>query len=414
MATATPTYRESSRAVSCVSTMSAASTASICRSCSCSRGDPQDVLLLALELGEKRWSLGFATPGSSRLRQVKITGRDTVALLAQIDRLRAQWGLPADAPVFSCYEAGREGFWLHHYLVDRGVMNLVVDSASIQVDRRARRAKSDRLDLKRLMGMLRRHHGGERGVWSVVHVPSPEAEDERHPQRHLESLKKQATRITNRIKGLLAGQGLNLTVNGGLLDRLDQLTRADGRPLGQHLRDRLADDLEQWQLIQRQIKRWESRRRERLAARHEREDPIAEQVARLMQLRGIGENSAWLFVTEIFGWREIENRRQLGALCGLTPTPYDSGDSSREQGISRAGNTHVRWMTNQIAWSWLRNQPESKLTHWFGRRFNHGKRQRKRGIVALSRKLLISLWRYLQTGELPPGARRKAEAEAGT
>jgi len=412
MTTATAPYRESSRAASSVSTMTAApctSTSSSPRS-----GDSHDVLLLAFELGEKSWSLGFATPGSSRLRQVKITGRDTMALQVQIDRMRAKWNLSADAPVISCYEAGREGFWLHHYLVDRGVMNLVVDSASIQVNRRARRAKSDRLDLKQLMGMLRRHHGGEEGVWSVVHVPSPEAEDERQPQRHLESLKKQATRLTNRIDGLLTGQGLNLTVNAGLLDRLDELTRADGRPLGQHLRDRLADDLEQWQLIQRQIKRCETRRRERLAARHEREDPIADQVAQLMQLRGIGEHSAWLFVTEVFGWREIENRRQLGAVCGLTPTPYDSGDSSREQGISRAGNTHVRWMANQIAWCWLRHQPDSKLSRWFRRRFNHGKRQRKRGIVALSRKLLISLWRYLETGELPPGARLKADAEAGT
>ena len=323
-------------------------------------------------------------------------------VLDEIKKAKLRFGLPADAPVLSCYEAGRDGFWIHRFLAHEGIQNIVVDSASIEVSRRKRRAKSDRLDAVKLVSMLIRWHNGEKKVWSVVHVPTVADEDRRQLHRELIELKAERTELTNRIKGLLAGLGLSIVVDDKLPVRLEKLRQWDDTGVPPGLKARILREFERWQLVVRQIHELEAQR-----AREIRTDPSpqGEQMRRLMDLKGIGANGAWLLVREFFGWRQIRNRRELASLAGLTPTPYDSGESRHEQGISKAGNRLVRWMMVQLAWGWLRHQPNSELSKWYQRRFGEGKsRMRKLGIVALARKLLVALWKYLETGEVPAGA----------
>jgi len=368
-------------------------------------------LYLAFELGNKTWKLGFSIGLGQRPRERCIEAGDTVALEEEIRLAKKRFALAQEARVVSCYEAGRDGFWLHRYLVDQGVENLVVDASSIEIPRRARRAKTDRLDVGKLLTMLMRFDLGEKRVWSVVHVPSREAEDRRHLHRQLRSLKAERTRYSNRIKGLLVGQGVRMPVKGDFLERLARVRLWDDSPLPQGLRSRLEREYARLQFVQQQIKELEA---ERAVLIRTSDDPSVGKVRQLLRLGGIGENSAWLYVMEFFGWRALRNRRQVGSLAGLTPTPHQSGDQAREQGISKAGNRAVRAMAIEIAWCWLRYQPESELSRWYQRRFGQGsKRVRKIGIVALARKLLIALWRYLEFGELPAGAQLKPEAARG-
>ena len=296
--------------------------------------------------------------------------------------------------------------WLHRYLVAQEIENLVVDSASIEVNRRAKRVKTDRLDVGKLLTMLIRYDCGEGKVWSVVNVPDVAAEDKRHLHRQLKALKADRTRHTNRIKGMLAGQGVYLPVGADFLAQLDKVRLWDGSSVPKGLRARLEREYACRQFVTQQIQELEQERTELI---RNSTDPSVEMVRQLLRLKGIGENSAWLFVMEFFGWRDFRNRRQVGCLAGLTSTPYQSSGLSQEQGISKAGNTFIRGMVIEIAWSWQRFQPESELTRWFRERFDHSsKRVRKIGIVALARKLLIALWRYLETGEIPAGAQLKA------
>lgn len=363
-------------------------------------------LYLAFELSDKKWKLGFTIGLGQRPRERTIEAGDLVALGEEIRRAQERFGLAETTPVMSCYEAGRDGFWLHRYLVAAGIENLVVDSSSIEVKRRARRAKTDRLDVGKLLSMLIRYHSGEKEVWGVVQVPSAEAEDKRHLHRELATLKKDRTRHINRIKGLLAGQGVRISVQGDFLKRLESVHVWDGSPLLPGLRSRLEREYACLQFVNQQVQEVETERSEAIRTSN---DPSVEKVRQLLRLRAIGENSAWLFVMEFFGWRDFRNRREVGGLAGLTSTPYQSGDESREQGISKAGNRPVRAMAIEIAWSWLRYQPQSELSRWYWERFGHGsKRIRKIGIVALARKLLVALWRYLEYGEIPTGAQLKA------
>jgi transposase len=359
-------------------------------------------LYFALELGWTTWKLGFADAPARAPRQVTIPARDTDALEREIDRARRRLGLPDDAPVRSVYEAGRDGFWLHRYLEHRGYHNLVVDPASIEVNRRARRAKSDGIDVVKLLAMLQRHHGGERGLWAVVNVPSPEDEDRRAPQRELMALKAERTEHSNRIKGLLAHLGLAIVVDDRLPARLAGLRQWDGTPVPEHTAARLLREHERWRLVDAQV-----RDRENAQRRAIRDDatPQVEQVRQLLDLKGVGPVGAWMLVREVFAWRRIRNRRQLASLVGLTPTPYQSGSSRREQGISKAGNRRVRWILVELAWMWLQHQPGSALSRWYQERFGGGNgRSRKVGVVALARKLLVAFWKYLESGELPEGA----------
>jgi transposase len=359
-------------------------------------------LYVALELGWTKWNIGMSTGIGTPPRLRTIAARDTAALLAELARAKEKFRLPANAPVASCYEAGRDGFWLHRFLTANGVGNCVVDSSSIEVNRRARRAKSDGLDVGKLLTMLIRHGRGEEDVWRTVRVPTPYDEDQRQLHRELLALKVESTRHINRIKGLLASCGMALEVDDSFLDHLPELRSWDDLPLPLELHQRLVREHRRWQLVQRQIKDLNNLRDRRLRGD---ETPQIELVRRLMELRAIGTNSAWLFVREFFAWRKIRNRRELAALAGLTPTPYQSGDSAHEQGISKAGNRYVRWMLVEIAWCWLRFQPQSELAQWYQRRFGQGNSRQKRiGIVALARKLLVALWKYLERGEVPAGA----------
>jgi len=362
----------------------------------------QPHLYMAFELSQTKWMLGFTIGFGQRPRLRTIAARDLAALHSEIRLARERFALDDDVQVISCYEAGRDGFWLHRYLASLGVSNRVVDSASIEVNRRAKQAKTDKLDLGKLLTMLMRYEAGEKKVWRVVHVPSPEVEDHRHLHRELTDLKEQRTQHINRIKGYLSNQGLCLQVDDDFPEIVEQQHLWNGESLPSGLQARLLCEYQRFQLVQQQIKALEVERRDmvRYSTR-----PDMEQVRRLLCLRGIGINYAWLCVMEFFSWRAFRNRREVGALAGLTPMPHRSGEEDHELGISKIGNRHIRAMAIEIAWIWLRYQPNSELSLWYQRRFGKGsKRLHKIGIVALARKLLIALWRYLEFGTLPTGA----------
>jgi transposase len=369
---------------------------------------PQPTLYRAFELGQQTWKLGFTIGVAQQPRERTIPGGDVARLQQEIARAKQRFGLPEDARVVSCYEAGRDGFWLHRSLIAHNVENLVIDSASIEVNRRQRRAKTDRLDVHKLLTMLLRHRAGEKKVWSVVRVPSVDEEDRRQLHRELTTAKRDRTRVINRMKGLLAGYGVQLTLQGDVDAQLEQTRQWDGSPLPSALLSRLKRAWQQVGFLTAHLQTLEAERR---ALLRRNEDPVIDQVRQLFTLRGIGVNSAWLYVMEFFAWRDFQTPKQVGALAGLTPTPYQSGQSRREQGIAKAGNRHIRAMAIEIAWAWRRFQPASALAQWYERRFGHGSaRLRKLGIVALARKLLIALWRFLKTGVLPEGAVLKTAA----
>ena len=358
------------------------------------------ILHLAFELGAGKWKLGFTSGHGEKPRLRSLPAGDMNTLKDEIAKAKKRFGLAPEARVVSCYEAGRDGFWLHRYLLSQGIDNIIVDSSSIEVNRRKRRAKSDALDAASLATMLVRYHAGETRVWSILRVPTVAAEDERQLHRELESLKDERTEHSNRIKGLLVSQGLVLQdVDGAFPEWLTAARLWDGTAVSADLQRRLLREYERWQTVDRHVKNLEKERRQRL-----RSDDTSnvERVRRLLQLRGIGLNGAWLLVYELFGWRRFRNRKEVGACAGLTPTPYQSGRSEREQGISKAGNRRLRRLLVELSWCWLQWQPDSELSRWYARRFAAGNaRARKVGIVALARKLLVALWKYLERGEVP-------------
>ena len=363
----------------------------------------QAVLYMALELSQSTWKLGFATGLGQEARQRDIPAIAMARLEQEMAAAKERFNLPPEAPVVSCYEAGRDGFWLHRCLLSLGVANEVVDSSSIEVDRRQRRAKTDRIDVKKLLKMLIRYRQGEQDVWRTVRAPSVEEEDARQLHRELETLHREQTSHINRIKGLLSSCGETLEVDRNLPKRLKTLRLWDGSPLPADLYARLLREFQRMQMVNRQIRHLQQQRARRI--RKVGNDPAMAQVRKLMRLKGIGVNSSWLYVREVFGWRKIKNRRQVGAIVGLTGNPYRSGTVDHEQGISKAGNRRMRAMAIEIAWFWLRFQPRSALSCWYEQRFAHGgKRLRRVGIVAVARKLLVALWKYLETGVPPEGA----------
>lgn len=372
-----------------------------------SEAEGSGVLYLALELGWSEWKLAFCVRWGGKARQRTIVARDVEALVEEIRRSQERYGLPTSSRVVSCYEAGRDGFWLHRFLGTIGVESRVVDSSSIETNRRSRQAKSDRVDAQKLLNLLMRNDQEGRAGWSVLRVPSVEEEDGRQLARELEELKAERTAHRNRMRGLLASQGLDLPPQTDFEEKLNAARLWDGTAVPAGLRSRLEREWERLVLLSQQIRFLEEQRRLRLK---EPQEPVAQGARRLCELKSIGPNSAWLFSGEFFAWRQFRNRRQVGALAGLSPTPYQSGDRlNREQGISRNGNARVRSMAIEIAWSWLRFQPTSQLSQWFQQRFGAGgSRSRRIGIVALARKLLVALWRYLDQGIIPEGALLKS------
>ena len=366
------------------------------------------VLYLALELGVEEWKLAFIADLEAKPRVRIMPARDLKRLLKEVAIARRWFGLPDSTRVRSCYEAGRDGFWLHRQLATVGIDNRVVDSGSIEVNRRQRRAKSDGLDARKLVTMLVRYHSGESRVWSVVRVPTVEQEDRRQLHRELRMLKQDRARVTNRIRGLLATQGVRLSKVRDVGALVEELRLWDGSPLPDGLRARLRREWEHAQFLHTKI--LELHRHRSRTIKHESSQPVGK-IRQLLQLRGIGENAAWVYVNEFFGWRQFRNGKEVGAAAGLTPTPYQSGDARREQGISKAGNRHIRAVAIELAWCWLRHQPGSRLSRWYNERFSRGgTRARKIGIVALARHLLIDLWRFLKDGTMPAGALLKANA----
>jgi transposase len=367
-----------------------------------------DILTLAFELSEKEWLLGFSRGFGQKPLRCRIGSRDRKALLARITWAKEELGMAPDGRVVSCYEAGRDGFWLHRFLEAHGVDNLVVDSASIEVNRKRRRAKSDRIDLVGLLDLLARHLAGSvKPVWSVVRVPSVEDEDRRHLHRELKLLKKDRTRVSHRMKGLLANQGLTLNLRQGLRGQLERMQLWDSSPLPPGLRGRLERYIDDYEALTDRIEALEAERRRIL---REEPGPVLDKVRQLYTLQAVGINTAWAYGTELFGWRDFRNGKQVGSMAGLTPTPFDSGQSNREQGIGKDGSRWIRAAAIEFAWGWLRFQPQSELSQWYQRRFGSGsKRLRKIGIVALARKLLVALWRFLETGVIPEGALLKTD-----
>ena len=364
-------------------------------------------LLLAFELGERSWKLGFTTGLGQQPRIRQIPARATDRVVEELARAKARFRLPADAPVMSCYEAGREGFWLHRWLVAHAVNNQVIDSSSIEVNRRARRAKTDRLDLGGLLSLLARDQQGDRR-WRVVRAPSVDEEDARQLHRTRETVQQDRNRLINRLKGLMTTQGLTLPVDANFPRQLETAQLWDGRPIPPGLKARLHRAWAQLECLNRTLEELDA---ERGALTADPQTTMGRYVSALPTLRGIGPVGTWTLATEIFGWRQIKNRRQLGALVGLVPAPYQSGESAHDQGITRAGNKHVRRLMVQLAWSWVRYQPDSALTEWYQGKFGRGSRRLRRiGIVALARKLLIALWHYVEHGEIPEGAIVKSQA----
>lgn len=360
-------------------------------------------LFVSMELSSRVWKVTSTSEVGGKVREKNVPAGDLAGVMEEFCKAKKKQGLREDAEVVSCYEAGRDGFWIHRELTLLGVTNLVVDPSSIEVDRRARRRKTDRIDGRKLLAHLLRWCGGER-CWSVVAVPSIEEEDARQLHRELEALKRERTRHRNRISSLLVVHGIRAEITDDFAERLSEMQLRDGRALPEHLCERLVRESERLHVVRAQIAELEAERR---ALIRTSSDPAIEMVRKLMGLSGIGENAAWLWVMEFFAWRHFRNRREIGSLAGLTPTPHASGESRRELGIDKAGNPRVRAMAIEIAWCWVRYQPDSELTRWWVRFANNG-RSRRIGIVAVARKLLVAMWRYLEFDCVPQGARLKA------
>src|SRR6185436_8059679 len=278
-------------------------------------------LFLAFELSQKKWKLGFSDGKSANWREVTIDAQDLERLKREVEKAKHKFGLAATVGVKSCYEAGREGFWLHRWLLEKGIDNVVVDAASIEVNRRSRRAKTDRLDVGKLLDQLIGYWGGNRRKLTVVNVPSAAAEDARQLHRDMEILKYEQTQHRTRIESLLFTQGVDTSVSRNFLERLDQLRNWNGDPMPAELKARLVREYQRLQLVEVQLAELKKQQREQL---RKTATPAMEKVKLLQTLCGIAMNSSWLFVMELFGWRHFRNRRQVGAAMGATPVPYQS------------------------------------------------------------------------------------------
>lgn len=363
------------------------------------------VLYLAFELSVNNWHLRFGN--GSRHRGRTIDARDLTGLWREIELAKEKLKLPKDVLVISCFEAGRDGHWLHRALTAHGVLNLEVGSTSIKVTQQGKHSKTDRLDVRALLTQLTHYCQGERDALQVVNVPSREDEDAMHLDRELNRLKKERNQHTNRLGSLLIRFGLRPKHLGGKgWDKIVSTLRDwSGEALPPYTQQELIRENQRLVLVQQEIKEVEVLRDQQIA---EGKGHKLDQVRRLMLLKGIGPVISWTLTMEFFGWREFRNRRQVGALAGLVGTPFNSGTIEREQGISKMGNPRVRALAIELAWIWIRLQPNSKQSRWFRERYAEGnKRMRKIGITGVARRLLIDLWRYLEEGVVPEGAALK-------
>jgi transposase len=358
----------------------------------------EPTLYVAFELGKKEWKLAMTAGFGIQPWLRTLPSGDRSAVQRALAQGRARFGLLAGARVVSCYEAGRDGFWIHRALTAMGIANRVVDSASIEVSRRARRAKTDRLDALKLVTMLVRVCAGERRVWSEVRVPTVAEEAARQVSRERTALTQDQTRLVNQIRGWLATWGATLPARrrqGWWATVRDWA----GAALPAQVQARLARAEARLQGLAAQINELDAQQQVAVAAA-----PASGALRQLVQLKGVATTSASVLLDEGLVWRAFRNRRQIGGVLGFAPTPYDSGESQREQGISRAGNARLQAISIQLAWNWVRWQPQSALTRWYLANFGKGKRARRIGVVAVARKLVIALWRYVTSGIVPEGA----------
>ena len=366
---------------------------------------------LAIELSKRSWVIAASTPLSDKISQYTLTSGSLKELVELIERLCARITRATGqvVEVISCYEAGYDGFWLHRALEKHGVRNYVVDPASLKVDRRARGAKTDRIDAERLLRSLMAYLRGEPKVWSVVRVPSIAEEDARRLHRERDRLIEERVQHVNRIKGLCAIHGIYdyEPMRVDRLRRLEQLRTAQGEQLPERLKGEIGRELQRLELVLEMIRGLEAER-DAIVTDAAPAQLNADKIRRLNQLRALGPEISTVLVGEVF-YRSFNNRRQVGSYVGFTPSPFASGTIAREQGISKAGNPKARRTMIELAWLWLRYQPDSALSIWFRERVGTMKgRIRRITIVAMARKLLVALWRYLETGLIPQGARLKA------
>jgi transposase len=362
------------------------------------------MLYVAFELGKKDWKLAMTSGFGMEPWVRTVPSGDLDAVDRALADGRRRLGLPAGVRVMSCYEAGRDGFWIHRALTRMGLSNRVVDSASIEVNRRARRAKTDRLDALKLVRMLVRVCFGEERVWSEVRVPSVSEEAARHVSRERTALTQDQTRLVNQMRGWLATWGCVLPARRPAA-WWTTLRDWAGTALPGEVQARLARAEARLHTLAAQIAELDGQQHAAVAAAR----PTSA-VRQLVQLKGVATTSASVLLEEGLVWRAFRNRRQIGGILGFAPTPYDSGESTREQGISRAGNARLQAVSIQLAWNWVRWQPHSALTRWYLANFGKGKRARRIGIVAVARKLIIALWRYVTVGVVPEGALLKSVA----
>jgi len=368
---------------------------------------------VAIELSKKSWVVAVNTPLSDKISLYKLKPNDWKELLELIERIqkRVAQELKKPVEVISCYEAGYDGFWLHRLLEAQGVRNHVIDPASLQVDRRARRAKTDGIDVEKLLRSLMAYLRGEPKVWNVVRVPTVIEEDDRRLHRERSRLINERIQHVNRIKGLLAIHGIYdyEPMHPERMPRLERLRTTARHRLPPHLNAEILRELQRLELVLGMIQTIEAERDAIASAKSKSRHTSAKKIQHLVKLKSIGPEFATVLVGEVF-YRTFDNRKQIGSYVGLTPSPFQSGSTFRDQGISRAGNAKARTTMIELAWLWLRNQPDSSLSVWFRERVGERKGRIKRiAIVAMARKLLIALWRYLETGLVPEGAALKSK-----
>jgi len=366
-------------------------------------------IFVAIELSQKDWLVTLHSPDKDRMSHYKVEVGDGAGLLALLERVRERAGrkLGALPGVKSCYEAGYDGYWLHRFLQANGIENYVFDPGSIAVEQRSRRTKTDRIDGEQLVRTLRSHCRGEPRVVRIVHVPSAGQEDARRATRERDRLIKERTGHTNRIKSLL--RLLGMAVGNPLRrDWLTWLARQrdwQGRPVPPQILAEIEREHARPMLLREQLSKLEKSRTEVAPTPELAETARREEV--LCRLRSLGPAFTGTFTYEVF-YKDFTNRRQVGSYVGLAPSPWRSGGTNREQGISKAGNPRARHKAIELAWLWVRHQPESALTLWFRERTAKASKRVKRiAIVALARKLMVALWRFVTTGLVPTGARLK-------
>jgi transposase len=367
-------------------------------------------IFVSLELSRSAWLMTSLSPGrGEKMSKHQLRGGDAAGLLARCaqlrDKVRARTGRLV--PLVIIQEAGLDGFWIHRVLESEGIESHIVDPASIATTRRRRRAKTDRIDGEALVRALLAYKRGEPRACAMLKVPTPQEEDRRRICRERKTLTAERVEHVNRIKGLLFAQGVRdyEPLHRGRRARLEELETGDGRPLPAHLKAQIGRELDRLELLLDQIKVVEAER-DALLAHTDEDRPAAAPApgAMLMGLKGVGPEFAGVLWSEGL-YRHFSNRRQVAAYAGLAPTPWQSGAVDHEQGVSKAGNPRLRTTMIQLAWLWLRHQPQSALTLWFHERVRrHGGRLRKTTIVALARKLLVALWKYVTAGVVIDGA----------